>query len=147
MRSRARWVACCGAIIVSGGLVAYSAEADRRPWPHRCSEATLKGSYIFAADGLNVTTGRRFASAGVEVFRGDGTMDGNITVSIGGDIARVTVDGDYTIDAQCRGTLTLTTSAGGTEHYDFFTEPSGNEIRWIQTDTGIVASGSERRAE
>ncbi|WP_437573893.1 hypothetical protein [Sorangium sp. So ce887] len=134
-------------IIVSGGLFAYSAAADHRPRPRRCSEATLKGSYIFAADGLNVTTGRRFASAGVEVFRGDGTMDGNVTVSIGRAIARVTVDGEYTIDAECRGRLTLTTSAGGEENYDFFTEPSGNEIRWIQTDPGIVASGSERRAE
>ncbi|WP_437568285.1 hypothetical protein [Sorangium sp. So ce542] len=142
MRLSIRWVACFGLVIVTGGLVALSAAAERDAWHGRCSLATLNGVYVYAADGRNAE-GEEFTEAGIEIYHGDGTMEGSDTRSTEGVISRDVYTGTYTVNPDCTGTLT--TSLGG--NYDQFILPSGEAFTWISTDPGVIWSSFEKRSE
>jgi hypothetical protein len=114
-----------------------------------CSEATLRGTYIYSYDGFTVGKGgeqRPFAFSGIESYDGAGTMTGIFSVSTNGVIDEdVLYTGTYTVNADCTGELTLVDPVFGETHYDQFVDPSGDEFRFVQTDEGVVASGSGRR--
>ena len=148
MRTFTRWVACLG--LVGGiGLIVASAKAlcGSNELNHGCSQATLNGFYIFSGDGVDVTTDTKFASAGYEVYRGDGTMYGVNTITGNSGIFRnVRFTGTYTVNPDCSGTLTTRDVGSTTDlHYDQFIMPSGKEFSWVQTDVGIISAGNERR--
>ena len=114
-----------------------------------CSEATLRGTYIYAYDGFIVGEGgeqQPFAYSGIESYDGAGTMTGIFSGSTNGVIDEdVLYTGTYTVNADCTSELTTVDPEFGETHYDQFVDPSGDEFRFVQTDEGVVASGSERR--
>jgi hypothetical protein len=113
-----------------------------------CSEATLRGTYIYSYDGFTVGEGgeqQPFAFSGIESYDGAGTMTGIFTGSDNGVIDQdVFYTGTYTVNADCTSELT-TVDPSGEAHYDQFVDPSGDEFQFVQTDEGFVAAGSERR--
>ena len=114
-----------------------------------CSEATLRGTYIYSFDGFTIGEGgeqQPFAFSGIESYDGAGTMTGIFSGGINGVINEdVLYTGTYTVNADCTSELTTVDPVTGEAHFDQFVDPSGDEFRFVQTDEGVVASGSERR--
>jgi hypothetical protein len=110
-----------------------------------CSLKTLRGSYVFAANGYNIVSGVAQPKTIVEVidFNGDGTLSvPAVTLSVNGVIARPPIGGtgSYTVDAACTGTITF---AGPL--FDIFISPNGEKLWMIQTNAGTVFQGTAVR--
>jgi hypothetical protein len=114
-----------------------------------CSNATLKGLYMFAQSGYTTVNGSLVPEGvtGKDTFHGNGSLDTLATISIGGDIIPGdAAPGTYTVNSDCTGTLTVhMTSPVPDVHLDIFVAPDGSEYFTIQTDPGNVLSGIIRR--
>lgn len=106
-----------------------------------CDVRRLRGSYIFTASGYNIVGGVPQPKTIVELidFNGDGTLTvPGGTVSINGNVVQnVSGVGAYTLDAECRGTVTFTPGPS----FDIFVEPNGKQAVMIQTNPGTVFQG------
>jgi hypothetical protein len=113
-----------------------------------CSEAALRGLYVFSASGFNVVAGVAQPKAVVEFirFNGDGSLTvPAATVSINGTITRSPANGPgtYTVGPGCTGSLAFG-PPGPT--FDLFVAPSGSAIDMIQTGPGSpVMQGTAER--
>ena len=117
-----------------------------------CSNATLKGTYLFAYDGWQIDADgvrKPGAFSGIEIYNGDGTMRGIYSGSADGVVLpMVAYTGISEINADCTGEQTFTEDlTGAVTHYDVFVAPSGEEFTFAQTDEGFVSASSERRVK
>jgi hypothetical protein len=133
-------VTCC---CITGTARAH--DGNRRP--EGCSLETLKGLYVWHATGFRKTDGDWFPVAIVQYVRlnGDGTLaaeavsvanrtgDGTMTRAFG-------TPGVYTLDANCRGTLTFSTGPA----YDIFTT-DGSQFELIQTNPNNAFAATARK--
>jgi hypothetical protein len=114
-----------------------------------CSNATLKGLYMFAQSGYTTVSGSLVpeCDTGKAIFHGNGKFDSLATISIGGDIIPDdAAPGTYTVNSDCTGTVTvIMTPPTPDVHLDIFVAPDGNKFFTIQTDAGNVLSGTEQR--
>jgi hypothetical protein len=111
-----------------------------------CSLATLRGSYIFAAQGYNIVANVAQPKAIVEPidFKGDGTISvPAATRSLNGVIGRTPPGGtgSYTVDSGCKGSVTFT----GGPSFDIFISPNGDKLWLIQTNSDTVFQGTAAR--
>jgi hypothetical protein len=111
-----------------------------------CNLKTLRGSYVFAANGYNIVSGVAQPKTIVEVieFNGDGTLSvPAATRSLNGVVARTPPGGtgSYTVDAGCKGTLAF----GGGPSFDIFISPKGGILWMIQTNSDTVFQGTATR--
>jgi hypothetical protein len=111
-----------------------------------CTLKTMRGSYVFAANGYNIVAGVAQPKTIVEVidFNGDGTLSvPAATRSVNGVIARTPPGGtgSYTVDAGCKGTISF---AGGPS-FDIFISPKGEMLWMIQTNSDTVFQGKATR--
>ena len=137
-----------GFIQTDPNVVTANFERRRTTSQARCSLATLKGNYVYAGDGFDVagagsTQRTPFATAGREVYAGDGTLSGIDTTSSNGVVARTTYTSTYTVDADCSGTYAY--SSDPSNPYELFIDPSGAEFAYVATSANRVAAGYERR--
>jgi len=107
-----------------------------------CSVATLRGPYVFAANGYNIVGGIAQPKAIVEAIRFDGNGALTVpaaTVSINGTIVHPPPNGTgiYTVASDCSGTLTF----GSGPTFDLFLAPGGREFFMIQTNPFTVLQG------
>jgi hypothetical protein len=110
----------------------------------KCSEATLKGTYLFAQNGVEIKGNdqRPFAIAGYDVFDGNGEVKGLASGNFNGETFRnESGSGTYSVKANCTGTFTFT---NGTR-YDMFIAPDGSKFTFVRTNPEFVTSGSELR--
>jgi hypothetical protein len=111
----------------------------------KCSKATLKGTYLFAQNGVEIKGDeqRPFAIAGYDVFDGNGEVKGHASANFNGKITRSKepLPGTYTVKANCTGTLTFT---NGTR-YDIFIAPDGSMFTFVHTNPELVSAGFEQR--
>jgi hypothetical protein len=131
------------AIVVLGSGMASTARAADKG----CSNASLKGTFVHTANGLITSPPSMagpLAGAGTDTFDGRGGIKGSATLSINGNIVSMTEAGTYKVNPDCTGTYTVS-SAGGTSSAFFVISDSGNEIRAICTDQGVVLSHIFRR--
>jgi hypothetical protein len=140
MFTRHTLVALAMAVGVCG--VAMAHDDDGRA----CSLITLRGSYVFAANGFNIVGGIAQPKAIVEVidFNGDGTLSvPAATRSVNGVVAQIPPGGvgDYTVEAGCTGTLAFI----GGPSFDIFIAPGGNTLWMIQTNPNTVLQGTATR--
>ena len=112
-----------------------------------CSNATLRGSFGYTSTGALTTSyvpaplAGPFAEVGRQTFDGKGATDATATLSANGNIVAVTIEGTYTVDPDCTGTMTLDVSPlGATVHLDFLISADGSTLRAIVVDTGVVES-------
>jgi hypothetical protein len=135
MRRRGLWAVWMVLLVVGlVGVLAIGAgyAKDEDASGAKCSEATLEGTYLFAADGVEIKghDQRPFANAGYDVFDGHGKVKAVFTLNINGKITRnETISGTYSVEADCTGTATY---ADGTR-YDQFIAPDGSELTFVQT--------------
>ena len=96
----------------------------------RCSEATLRGTYLFRDQGVD-ETGRTFAGAGYEYFDGKGHSEGVFSHHDYGERSahNARYSGTYTVNANCTGTATYPEFG----EFDLFIDPEGHTFMWVQT--------------
>jgi hypothetical protein len=133
-------------LALAGAVSALAAEDDAVTGAAaaKCSEATLRGTYLFAYQGFTVSGKDRgpFAVAGYEVYDGLGNSSSVSTFSTNGKITRLDrVTGTYTVNADCTGSSVY---SDGTR-YDDFIAPDGSTLVFVQTNPGTVAAGFEPR--
>jgi hypothetical protein len=135
MKRRGLWAGRVVRILLVGAgvlTVGTGCAKDEDPAGAKCSEATLDGTYLFAADGLEIKGNEKvpFAFAGYEVFDGNGKVNQVFSANVNGKITRnESVSGTYTVNADCTGTATY---ADGTR-FDQFIAPDGSELTFVQT--------------
>ena len=111
-----------------------------------CNLNTLRGSYMFAANGYNIVAGVAQPKTIVEVidFRGDGTLSvPAATRSVNGAVARTPPGGtgSYVVQAGCKGSIAFT----GGPSFDVFISPTGEKLWMIQTNPDTVFQGTATR--
>jgi hypothetical protein len=124
MKRRGLWAACVLLVGFVGVLAIGTGYAKDETEAVKCSEATLDGRYLFAADGVEIKGNDQlpFAYAGYEVFDGNGKVKAVFSVNVNGNIIRnESISGTYSVKADCTSTATY---ADGTR-YDQFLAPDG----------------------
>jgi hypothetical protein len=113
---------------------------------NECSLNTLRGSYMFAANGYNIVAGVAQPKTIVEVidFKGDGTLSvPAATRSVNGAVARTPPGGtgSYVVQGGCKGSIVFT----GGPSFDIFISPTGEKLWMIQTNPDTVFQGTATR--
>ena len=148
MNRRGLWAA--GVLLLLVGLVGVLAigtgyAKDENASRAKCSEATLKGTYLFAQNGVEIKGNndrRPFAIAGHDVFDGNGEVKGLASGNFSGETFRnESGSGRYSVKANCTGTFTFT---NGTR-YDVFIAPDGSKFTFVRTNPEFVSAGFEVR--
>ena len=117
------------------------------PPPPKFTNASLSGQYAFSMSGTELCAGQGSVFARIGTFTADG--HGNITngledvnVCTGVDILQFT-GGKYSIDADGRGSLSLTNSTGTTNYSISLVSSAQGAV--AQTDATVTASGTFQR--
>jgi hypothetical protein len=131
-------------VLASVGLVTMQQgiAGDGAP---KCTPATLKGRYLFAAPAFifppafGVKEQAVGNAAGFHVFNGDGTGQDYVTFTLNGVDQHVPSPAPlfYTLNSDCTGTYRLP-PPGPT--FDIFVSPDGKEMTAINTDPGSASS-------
>ena len=117
-----------------------------------CTNATLRGTFGYTATGTLLPAAAPppfagpFGEVGRQTFDGEGHTDATATLSANGNIIKVTVQGTYTVNPDCTGSMTLNVSPlGATTHVDFVIGDDRVEIRTIATDPGTIETRDYRK--
>jgi hypothetical protein len=97
--------------------------------------ATLNGAYVTYATGS--VGGVPLAVVGVTTYDGRGNFDFSATVSFNGTVSKGSGSGTYTVNRDCTGSQIF---GPGIAHYDFVVTAGGQQITYIQTDSGTVVT-------
>jgi len=116
----------------------------------KCTPATLKGRYLFAAAGnlfppaFGLTEQAIGNAAGFHIFNGNGSGQDYVTFTINGIDQHVPSPNSlmYTLNPDCTGTYEV---LGGGPTFAIFVSPSGDEIAAINTDPGSASSYAPSR--
>jgi hypothetical protein len=107
----------------------------------KCSKATLKGTYLFAFNGVEIkgnSEQRPFAIAGYDVFDGNGEVKGVASGNSNGEVFRKDpFTGTYTVKANCTGTVAYRDGP----QIDVFIAPDGSKLAFVRTDSEFVGAG------
>ena len=112
----------------------------------KCSEATLKGTYLFAQNGVEIKGNeqRPFALAGYDVFDGQGEVKGVDSGNFNGEVFRKDpFTGTYSVKANCTGTVTF--RDGDAIHGDIFIAPDGSKFAFVRTDPEFVGASIDEQ--
>ena len=138
MNRRGLWAGGVALILLVVGAAALTTVGagyakDENASRAKCSEATLKGTYLFAQNGVEIkgnSEQRPVAIAGYEVFDGNGHVKGVQSSNFNGQITRnERFSGTYTVNADCTGTVTY---SDGTR-CDQFIAPDGSILTFVLT--------------
>lgn len=117
-----------------------------------CSKASLQGSFGYSSVGTLLDSyvpppyAGPFGEVGRQTFDGKGHTEAAASTSSNGNYAKVTVEGTYTVNADCTGAMTLNVSPfDSIVHADFVLSDDGAEIRAIVSDAGLVETRVYRK--
>lgn len=120
-----------------------------QPAEANCTATMLKGACAFTASGFlapPAPVSGPFAGIGIQHFDGKGNTDATTIVSINGNVQRASIQGTYTVNPDCTGSMILTFLPSGlVHHFDIVISPNGADIEGIRTDPGVVGTGAYRR--
>jgi hypothetical protein len=109
----------------------------------QCSVGTLNGQYVFTARGFieAAEPGVQRVHFGLLKFDGAGKLSGKQSSSRGGKIGREKLEGTYTLEADCAGTITLgSVVRPGTQiHFDVYVTSDGKKGHMMRMDEGSMA--------
>ena len=150
MKRAALWTIGIGALATVGVLTAAQGLADPNDGGPKCTPATLKGRYLFAASGnlfppaFGLTEPAIGNAAGIHVFNGDGTGRDYVTFTLNGVDQHVPSPNNltYTLNPDCTGTYAVL-PVGPT--FAIFVSPNGDELAAINTDPGNASSYTPSR--
>ena len=143
-----------GSLVLGGVLITNSTATHAAPRTvtqangGQCSDATLKGTYVFNVTGYQIEGSNRVPidQAGNEVYDGKGHLSGVVSLSTNGQITRLaTYTGTYSVNSHCIATEVDHVGGGSVLHFDEFITHDGNTFTLVETDPGVVISGFETR--
>ena len=127
--------------LIALGFIMLAAVAD--PAEAECSAQTLKGHYLLSGRGYIEPgdPGVQRVHRGFLIFDGAGKVSGKQSSSRGGKIGREKLQGTYTLDADCSGTMTFGSVAnpGSQIHWDVYVSQDGKTGHMIRMDEGSMA--------
>jgi hypothetical protein len=105
------------------------------------SNASVSGPFAFTLAGADILSGGPFVAGGILTSDGAGTVtSGTEDLNDAGTLtSNVGLTGNYTMAANGRGTLTVTTGAGT---FNFVIYPSSNGVLALETDIRFVTTGT-----
>ncbi len=125
--------------LICSSLFAGLAQAETE----RCTTETLQGRYVFTGRGFIEIgePGIQRMHYGIFVFDGAGKFSGKQSSSRGGKIGRENLQGAYTLDADCTGTMTFNSvvNAGSEIHWDLYLTEDHKRGHIIRMDEGAMA--------
>jgi hypothetical protein len=141
MRRRGLWAACVVLLVGVVGVLAVGAgfANDEDAAGAECSEATLDGTYLFVAGGSIVKGNNQgpTASAGYQVFNGNGKVDQVSSVNLNGNVFRDIRDtATYKVKADCTGTIIYPDRS----EVDVFIAPDGSMFTAIRSKPSDIAT-------
>jgi hypothetical protein len=107
-----------------------------------CSVSSLQGRFVFTGRGFieAVEPGIQRVHYGIFVFDGAGKFSGKQSSSRGGKIGREKLQGTYTLDADCTGTMTFESLLSyGQIHWDLYVSEDHKRGHLIRMDGGSMA--------
>jgi len=126
-------------VVFAAALGPQAVRAANTPCP--LQNATKHGTYVVFGTGTIVGVGP-ISAVGEITYDGRGNSIATYTASVNGTINKgVTVTGTYTVNPDCTGSHAESDGS----HYDFVVTPDGSKSTWIETDNGVVVSGTEVR--
>ena len=152
MNRRGLWAGGLALILLVVGAPALStvgagyAKDENASSRAKCSVATLKGTYLFAQNGVRIKNNdqRPFALAGYDVFDGQGEVKGVDSGNFNGEVFRNDrFTGTYTVKANCTGTVTF--RDGAAIHGDIFIAPDGSKFAFVRTDPEDVGASIDEQ--
>lgn len=124
-------------------IAALTCTVDASAAPDGCAAALLKGRYVFAGQGIiePLEPGIQRLHYGTLLFDGQGRLSGKQSSSRGGKIGRETLEGGYTLDADCSGTMAFSFAGrpGTITHWDFYLTEDGRLGHMLRMDEGTMA--------
>ena len=152
MNRRGLWAAGVALILLVVGAAALTTigagyAKDEDASRAKCSVATLKGTYLFAQNGVEIKGDeqRPFAIAGYDVFDGNGGVKGVDSGNFNGEVFRKDpFTGTYTVKANCTGTVTFRDGGAATQG-DVFIAPDGSKFAFVRTNPEFVSAGIDPR--
>ena len=109
----------------------------------QCTTQKLQGQYVFVGRGFieAADPGVQRNHYGIFVFDGSGKFTGKQSSSRGGKIGREKLEGTYTLDADCSGTMTFGSyvNPGAQIHWDIYVTKDGTKGHMIRMDEGNMA--------
>jgi hypothetical protein len=109
----------------------------------RCTVGALQGSYVFTGRGFIEPgePGIQRVHYGIFVFDGTGKFSGKQSSSRGGKIGREKLQGAYTLEADCTGTMTFESvvNLGSQLHWDLYLTEDHKRGHIIRMDEGSMA--------
>jgi hypothetical protein len=124
-------------------LTAVEICASTSSWAQEpCSTSTLQGQYVFTGRGFieAAEPGIQRVHYGIFIFDGAGKFSGKQSSSRGGKIGREKLQGTYTLDADCTGTMTFGSILGyGQIHWDLYVTEDHKRGHIIRMDEGTMA--------
>jgi hypothetical protein len=114
-------------------------EAFRQTGPF--SASSVSGPFAFTLAGADIISAGPFAAGGVLTSDGAGTVTSGTEDfnDVGTTTTNVGLTGSYTMAANGRGTLTVTTTAGT---FNFVIYPSSGGVQVMETDLRFVVTGT-----
>ena len=151
MNRKGLWAGGLALILVVVGAAALTTVGagyakDENASRAKCSKATLKGTYLFAENGVEIKGDeqRPFAIAGYDVFDGNGEVKGVASGNFNGETFRNDrFSGTYTVKANCTGTVTF--KDGAATQGDVFIAPDGSMFTFVRTDPEDVAAAIDEQ--
>src|SRR6478609_3297355 len=126
-------------IVETNTIPALGGEAFRQTGPF--TNASVSGPFAFTVAGADLLNGNPFAAGGVLTSNGAGSITSGIEDfnDAGVITTNATFTGTYSLAANGRGTLTLTTTAGT---FNFAMYPSSGGVLVLEIDVRFLTSGA-----
>jgi len=109
----------------------------------KCSVETLKGRYVFTGRGFieALEPGIQRMHYGYFSFDGSGKLIGKQSSSRGGKIGREKLEGTYTLESDCSGTMVFgfVGNPRSETHWDVYVASDGKRGHIIRMDEGSMA--------
>lgn len=99
----------------------------------RCSNATLKGTYLYDFSGS--LSSSNYSEAGMDVYDGRGGVVSQFTNN--NSAAKQVVTGTYTVKADCSGIINY----GGGEFNSIYVSPTGDSLVYILSNPNGTPDG------
>lgn len=124
-------------------LLSYLMAAGPALAQQPCAPSSLQGQYIFTGRGFieSVDPGVQRVHYGLFIFDGAGKFTGKQSSSRGGKIGREKLQGTYTLDADCTGTMSFGSilNPGSQTHWDLYVSEDHKRGNLNRMDEGSMA--------
>ena len=116
------------------------------PAEGKCKVGTLRGRYVFTGRGFieALEPGVQRMHYGFFNFDGSGKLTGKQSSSRGGKIGREKLEGTYTLESDCSGTMSFSFVGNprSETHWDVYVTSDGRKGHIIRMDEGNMAARS-----